>query len=464
MLVAEIISYVLRFGRLIVLTRILRPADFGVFALAAALVAGLVTLTAIGPRTYLVQASEVSVSRIRTVWTADALRSIALCLIGIFLGPHLLNATSSEGVWTIRIASLAALFIGVRSPGIALAERALSYRRIALLNVVSAAIGFVTTLSLGIAFRSPVALAVGLVATELTEAVGSWLVFPRMWPIGWSRTEARAFLRIGSSLLVVSMGSYVMTQGDYLVIGRVLDATSVGIYLLAFRIGEIPAIVLSNVGNRIGTSFLSRSTDQTELRGRYAAFAQAGLSIAIGASLAMITLAEPLVNVLLGDAYVQATGVLQIISVAILGRSVSHLISPLMVATGQFKKAAHYKVIEVAVFAIALLIGVNVGGLLGASTGVATGYLMAAALRVGNVNRTLGWTTATWWSVTAKAGGLYLVASAISVGVQAAGLADALALTVGGLSFAFALVYQHVLSRDGLGRRLMRELRSSGTP
>lgn len=393
LLLKELVIYGLRFGRLVILTRFLSPTDFGVFALAAVLVSGCQTLTALGPRTYLIQRPSLSARAVDTVWTIDVLRALALSLLGVPLAFLISDSSISSSLPTVLLALPTIIVLAIRSPASALAERSIRFERVAASEISGALAGFLLSVGLGVIFRSPVALSAGLLAGTVIEIGTSWIFFPRRVRFLIDRDEARAFIKIGKNLLAVSVGTFLITQGDYIVVESFIGTAALGVYLLAYRLTEIPSAVMSNVGSRLGTAVLSRRSEAglTALASSFTRLVKLGAPIAIGSSLALFSLARPAVEISFGSSFTSGVPIVRVLSLVVVGRGLSQLFGALMNAHGAFSTSTRFRTLEVVVFLALVPAAGYLWGLLGVATSVGATYLVALSLRIWYANRLFGW-------------------------------------------------------------------------
>lgn len=455
LLIKEVIVYGLRFGRLIILTRFLSPEDFGVFALAAVLISGCQTLTALGPRTYLVQRPSLSDRAVDTVWTIDVLRAVALSVLGIPLAFLISDPSVNSSLPTLLIALPTIIVLALRSPASALAERSVRFEQIAAAELSGAFAGFLLSVGLGVVFRSPIALSAGLLAGTIVEIGTSWIFFPRRVRFIIDRDEARAFIRIGRNLLAVSAGTFLLTQGDYVVVQSFVGTAALGVYLLAYRLTEIPSAVMSNVGSRLGTAVLSRRSEASlaALDSSFARLVKLGAPVAISASMVLISLARPAVEVSFGANFTSGVPVVRLLALVVLGRGLSQLFGALMNAHGDFGLAARFKLLEVIVFLALVPAAGYLWGLMGVASAVGTTYVFALSLRVWYANRLFGWPRTylprTFLGISIP----WIPATLLSIALEPFG--NRLQSIVGGLAFGLTAFWWFGLRRKSPARELL---------
>lgn len=458
LLLYQLAIYASRFVRLAILARLVTPEDFGIFGLATVLISACVSLTALGPKAYLIQHADPSPSTVRTVWTVEVLRGIALAAVACAVAPLYAGEHGAGAVRAIQIAAISIAFLSIRSPRAMLAERAVEYGRVVAADVVGAAVGFAATIGLGYMLRSATALATGLTLEAIAAAAASWIFLPGRPQLGIDWTEFRLFVRAGSRLLVVAAGTFVMTQGDFLIVEERLGVAALGVYLLAFRLAEIPAVVISNVGNRLAIPVLGRARRE---RGDEAATLRRILSGAVSLSaacaLCLASLADPAVRLSFGATYVEGVTVCRILAVLVFARSVAQIIGAAITARGEFGVAARMKVVEVAAFVVGVMVGVEAAGLNGVAIGVAVAYAIAVLMRLAWCSVRYEWS---WLDLSRCILGdsmVFLVPTALTLALNSYAIESPVAqMGVGGGLFLITGIWWMVVRRNGVGRLVMR--------
>jgi lipopolysaccharide exporter len=105
------------------------------------------------------------------------------------------------------------------------------------------------TIPLAFALRSYWALVAGMVAGNVAAVLVSYLfpsLPPKVLPGSWGVVGFSKWLQVNSIL------QYVRDKGAVLVLGRLLDASAVGVFSLAREIASIPSSTLVAPLNRAG--------------------------------------------------------------------------------------------------------------------------------------------------------------------------------------------------------------------
>jgi O-antigen/teichoic acid export membrane protein len=375
-------------GQLVVtatLARLLSPADYGLFGLAA-VYTGLATIfSQFGVAAALVQRSELTPRFVRAGFTVSVLAGVltaALVWITAPIAASLLGSTDLVPI--IRGLSLA--FV-IGNPGFVaegLAQRKLAWRMLMWVEVAAFFLGnALPAIALALAGYGVWALVVSALAQSFVRTVALLALEPHpKWPrIG---PEIRELLRFGSGFTLARVFNYGAAQGDNLIVGRVLGIVALGYYSRAFKLMMILVTYFAAVITRVLFPIMSRLQDDPD-RLRFTYLTGAAVLGLVSAPLGavLVVLAPEFVIVMLGPKWVPATQAFQILTAGIMLRNVYMMAYCLDGALGALRR----RTVRDGIYALAVVVGSLVGtrfGIVGVATGVvsaiALNYLLGAAM------------------------------------------------------------------------------------
>jgi O-antigen/teichoic acid export membrane protein len=165
-------------------------------------------------------------------------------------------------------------------------------------------------------------LLISLITEELTRAVGSYVIAPwrPVLRIHWD--DIRELNRFGRWVVAGSIIIFLSLQLDNIIVGKVLGATALGLYEVAFRISQLPATQISQVASTVAFPALSSVVDQPDrFRTIYLRMVTSLWLVNLSVGGVIIVFAAPIVYYLLGDQWQSAIPVLRILAVAGIVRS-----------------------------------------------------------------------------------------------------------------------------------------------
>jgi PST family polysaccharide transporter len=363
---------VLKVGVLAVLARLLTPTEFGVVAGAGVAVWLSLVFSSLGVGPALIQRREVDATHVETAAAASALFGIATALVVAALAPFVESFLRVDGLAPIlRGLSVVFPIAGLAAVAECMLQRELRFAAIARAELVSYAVGYGIV---GIALGAAGAGAWALVGAEVAKSVVKTGVMLRDVPAA-RRLRLHSgvlgeLLRFGGGYTASSLTTYVVAQGDNVVVARFLGAAALGVYGRAYELMLVPAQAIGMLLDKVLFPALARvQEDPSRLRLAYRRGTALVALLVMPLSAAAIVLAPELVAVLLGPAWTQAVRPFQILALAMyfrVGYMIGHSVAN---ATGAVRAVAWRNTVFAALVVIGALAGAR-WGLVGVSIGV----------------------------------------------------------------------------------------------
>jgi lipopolysaccharide exporter len=304
------------FGIGVLLARLLPPEDFGVVA-AAYVVTGLVYVIAeSGFAPALVQRAAVSDRQVRLCHT------VAVLLGGGAAAAVYFGAAPVAGFFrdpdvgrVLRILAFASLFSAFGLTSRALLLRQLRFRALVHIELVASILGYggiaVALAWAGFGYWS---LVFGTLSQAVLSALLSYTAVRHSIRPLLATAELRDLLGFSAGISLVNLANFFAVKGDYLVIGRVLDAASLGFYSRAFTLMELPMVVFgASLGRVLFPAASHVQGDPERFRRAYLLAISVSMSLAVPVSLGMMVVAPELIHVIYGVAWAPAAPLLQIL-------------------------------------------------------------------------------------------------------------------------------------------------------
>jgi O-antigen/teichoic acid export membrane protein len=254
----------------LVLTRLLAPEAFGVMSMGYAVLIALSMLTDLGLEQSLVQRQRtLTPTFVNTVWSLQIVRGtlvgtgIAATAVGLWL-LQWFDLVSPNSTFAARelpavlaILALAPFISGFDSTNMALASRNMQVSGVIKLQFFDALIASIATMSIAWATRSVYAMPLGWIAGASFRASMSHLLLPgdrNRWC--WD-TESRAEIHgFGKWIFWSTAMTFVVTGGDRLLLGLLIDSNEMGLYAIAFLLASTAQTLLHKF-NSVGLPLFS---------------------------------------------------------------------------------------------------------------------------------------------------------------------------------------------------------------
>jgi PST family polysaccharide transporter len=457
-------------GQLLVtaaLARLLTPEDYGLAGLAAVYIGLAAILSHFGISAALIQRQELTPRYVRAGFTATVLIG-ALTTTLVWLTAPFAAVALGDAALTPVIRGLSLSFV-LSNPGVvaeALLQRHLAWRTLMWVDLAAFIIGYalpaVTLASAGYGVWALVVSAVGLNFTRSIALL--WLQPHPKWPrIG---PEIRELLRYGSGFTLARVFNYSASQGDNLVVGRVLGVVALGYYSRAFKLMLILVTYFATVTTRVLFPVMARlQGDPERLRSAYLTGAAVLALVSAPLGALMVVLAPEIVGVVLGPQWTATIVPFQILTAGIMLRNVYLMAYCLDGAIGAMRN----RTLRDGIYATAVVGGSLVGtrfGLAGVATGVvlaiAVNYVVGAAMSL----RMLGATWRDYARSQLPAFGLGLLTAGIAYparqGLLAAGAGQLLVLVLTGCVSLGLLAALYAAQPSIIGRYGLAAVRHLG--
>jgi PST family polysaccharide transporter len=128
-----------------------------------------------------------------------------------------------------------------------------------------------------------------------------------------SRTHLRDLLKFGGVLSIVDVGAVIFYNTDYLFIGRVLGAASLGLYTIGFRIPELAILNVAHVAADVLFPAYS-ALDRGRLREGYITSLRYLTMLTVPLAAGLAVLARPVILVVFGHQWVGSISVTRAIA------------------------------------------------------------------------------------------------------------------------------------------------------
>jgi len=212
--------------QLVILARILTPADFGVMAASAAVLLAMLTISELGIESALIAKENVTEEDLATAWSASVLRGLVMAsgvwimagMIGELMRMPLLEPLLRVHAWALIIQ-------GLYSPALALMMKRLELRRRVTLDVIRRGVEVTVTLTIALIYRTVWALVIGQLVALAVGCLLSFRItqFVPHWSLKGSSISY--FVHYGSRLNIITLCAFAVMTGGEFVIGRLLGAT-----------------------------------------------------------------------------------------------------------------------------------------------------------------------------------------------------------------------------------------------
>jgi PST family polysaccharide transporter len=301
---------------MVVLARLISPAEFGRAAVALIFVPLATILTFEGFASALVQRETIDHRHLHAAMLMSLLGGVLLSALAAGLAPLLWQPLF--GARTAELMGLAApvfLLAGTGGVSRALLWRALDFRRMGLIDVLSLTVGNVVALALALAGLAAAAIVLGALAQVLT---GTLLLLaaappPRPRLSSSAQREIRAF---GVPAALAGLVDVLFRNVDYAILAARLSAAQTGVYWRAFNLGVVYQDKLSGVMMQLAFPVYARTESRAQLRTLHERATRVHAAAIFPLLTALIVLAPLLIPFVLGPRWTPSVTPTRILALA----------------------------------------------------------------------------------------------------------------------------------------------------
>lgn len=354
----------------VVLARLVAPTDFGLMGIAMLVIGFATNFTQTGFSAALVQRKgELEREYLDTAWTVEVVRGLAIGTL-VVLGAPLVGSFfgSPEAVGLTRLLGAGLAIAGFLNIGVVTFDKELEFQRRFVFRSVPPAAELLASVILAFALRNAWALAFGWVAGRLAMVIASFVASGYRPRLRWDVSRARELFDFGIWLLGSQILLYFMLNLDDIVVGRILTATALGLYQMAFTMSQVMTTEITGVVNQVAFPAYSKvQGDIPRLRKAYLASLQFVAFLTIPMTAGLWFVGEDAVRVVLGEKWLPIVPAFYVLLIWGLIRSLLATTGPLFRGIGKPRVQTKIQLIQLVLLAAAIVPFTNEWGIVGAA-------------------------------------------------------------------------------------------------
>lgn len=302
-----------------VMARLLEPADFGLVAAALISLRFVSYLSTLGIGSAVVQRDELSADEASASFKLSLLLGLSTAAAGLLGAPLLANLVRQPAATNVTRWMAVGLMIGAAtSVPEALLRRRMRFRALAILQVLSYAIGYLGVgITLAVRGWGVWSLVAASLAQGLVQLIGLILTSDLSLKGGLSLRASSKFVAFGGAVTMTGFLEFLQGSIDTIAVGRWAGAAGLGQYSRATYMVGLPVEKASSATTRVLLSSLSRVQNEPVRFGRAFGTASSLMACVVLIPMTMIGVAAPaVVAVLLGPGWGSAAKVLPVVGIA----------------------------------------------------------------------------------------------------------------------------------------------------
>lgn len=296
----------------IVLARVLGPEEFGTYAVAFVALVAILSFNELGVSLAIVRWPGDPREIAPTVTTISLVSSLVFCAGGYAAAPWFAGMMGDpEATEVVRLLVLSVLVNGMVATPAALLQREYRQGTRMIIDQVNVWVGAVLSVTLALLGWGAMSLAVGRIAGTAVSAVLFLVYSPLPYRLGFDRRHASALFSFGLPLAGASLIVFFVGYADQLVVGRMLGATMLGFYVLAFNLASWPVSMFSQPLRSVAPTAFSRlQHNRREMNVAFRSILRVLAAAALPVCFFLAGAADPVIRFVYGDEWAPAAAAL----------------------------------------------------------------------------------------------------------------------------------------------------------
>ena len=300
-----------------------------------------------------------------TAWSLGFGRGLLIGLVFALAAPFAASAYNEPRLEGVMLAfAVSAVLSGLQNPKLVVLQKQLSFHQEAIRSISSMLLHVGVSIAVAIVFRSHWALVAGMLTGQVATVILSYTLVPFRPTLGWKHLK-----ELWSFSMWMSLGQIVNTLNyrfDQLLVGSFLGRADLGLYTVGSRLAIMPGQeIVRPLTKTLYPAFSLTSHDPERLQRAYRRVQGVVTAIALPASVGFCLIADPAVRLFLGEKWLGAIPVVQLVAATYSIGTFGSLVTPLGMAKGQTRLLFVRTLQKFAMRVPLIALGLFLGGLMG---------------------------------------------------------------------------------------------------
>lgn len=311
------VTRALSFGKTIIIARVLTPSQFGVFGIATLLLALIEILTETGVNIFLVQQKEDINKYINTAWIVSILRGLLIGCVIFATAPlvaHFFHTEQAREI--ISLISIIPILRGFINPAVVKLQKELLFGKQFYYQTILLFVETVVSILFVVITHSVNGLIYGMMISAVLEIILSFIIVKPTPRLIFHLPLFKNIIHHGKWITASTIFNYFYQHGDDIAVGRVLGASSLGLYDMAYKISLAPLTDFANVINQVTFPvFVKISEDRLRLRRAFLKSLAIVVLVVLPIGFSLSFFAKEIIVFVLGAKWIGAVPALQILGI-----------------------------------------------------------------------------------------------------------------------------------------------------
>lgn len=325
------------FVRIIVMARLLVPIQFGIYGIAALVLALLEVFTETGVNIILVQEKEKIERHIDSAWIVSIVRGIIIALTLLITAPFISRFfNSKDSLFVIQAISIVPFLRGFINPSAVKFQKELQFHKEFWYRFTILFVDAAIAIGLALITHHAISIVFGLIAGVIFEIFLSFLFISPRPRFNFEKKYIKKILHRGKWVTFFGIFNYLFYNGDNIAVGKFINSASLGLYQMAYSISILPITEVADVFSRVTFPIYTKiSEDRSRLKSAFLKTSIVIFLLTTPIGIILFLFPKEIVRIFLGDGWSGITAVLPILAVFGVVRAVSSSMSSLFLAVGK---------------------------------------------------------------------------------------------------------------------------------
>ena len=336
-LASKIISFSSFFIRSIVVARVLSPTDFGLFGICIFVLGMLEVFSESGITAALIQKNEGHENYLDIGWTVGILRGTFIAFL-LFFGAYTVSVFFAVPaiVPLLKVLALNRFMQGFENIGVVYFQKDLKFYKKFWYDSIIAVTNLCVTVILAYMLKSVWALVFGTLAATIVSLIISYILSAYRPKIEFNKQKMGELFVFGRWIFGSGILVFVGTQLDGAFVGKVLGATMLGYYQMAYKFtNPVFTDLIGSILTVVYPAYSKIQNDKIKLKNAFNRVCHLVSSISILSLIMMMFFSRDFVLVVLGAKWEQAIVLINILAVAGFFRVISATAARVFLAIGK---------------------------------------------------------------------------------------------------------------------------------
>jgi len=355
----------LQLAQLVILSRLLTPADFGLIAIAVAIVAFLQIFADAGVSNAIIHFQEISNEQLSSLYWLNVSISSILAVILVILSSYVANWFRQPQLVSLLYIAASTLFINSLAQQLRVnAQKNLLFAQLVKIELWAVVSGFLLTILLAWCGIGVYSIALGTMFTAIIYCLLAWMFLASGWrpKLRLKLSEIKQFLKYGGYMIGNNLVSTVNSQIDIFIGGRVFEATQMGLYNVPKSLMLNVQMAINPIITQVGLPIMAiAQNDKDRLKNIYLKTIRITSSVNFPIYLGIAFYSKEIVHLILGERWLDAIPLIQIFAIWGLVRSIGNPVGSLLLGIGKADMLFKWNLTWALIIGPSLLIGSNWG-------------------------------------------------------------------------------------------------------